>query len=207
MKPARIILTFLLLTFTSLCSISQDISEENAVLIGGPCEGCEAIFEYGDQKLTSMDTLPDFNQAKEKLKVTGTIYQHDRKTPAEDVILYIHHTDVEGIYPKKGDETGWGQRHGYLRGWIKTDRDGKYTFYTQKPGSYNQNPAHIHPIILEPDGRYYWIDEYLFKGDPLLTTSGHEERGGSGIVELEKKNNILVAERNIILGLNIPGYE
>lgn len=206
MKPARIILTFLLLTFTSLCSMSQDISEENAMLIGGRCEGCEAVFEYGDQTLSPVDTLPDFNQAKEKLKVTGTIYQHDGETFAEDVILFIYQTDAEGVYPTKGDETGWAQRQGYLRGWIKTDHDGEYTFYTQKPGSYGQNPAHIHTIVLEPDGKYYWIDDYLFKGDPLLP-SNHEQRGGSGIVELKQENDLLVAERDIILGLNVPGYE
>jgi protocatechuate 3,4-dioxygenase beta subunit len=31
-------------------------------------------------------------------------------------------------------------------------------------------------------------------------------RGGSGIVILEEINNLLVGERNITLGLNIPNY-
>ena len=69
--------------------------EEKAV--GGPWEGCEAIYEYGNKKLLPSDTLPDFESGGEKLKITGTIYQADGKTPAADVILYIYHTNADGI--------------------------------------------------------------------------------------------------------------
>jgi len=34
--------------------------ELNAKLVGGPCEGCEAVFEYGHKKLFSIDTFPSF---------------------------------------------------------------------------------------------------------------------------------------------------
>ena len=177
-------------------------------LVGGPCEGCEAVFEYGDRKLTPTDTLPGFEEQKPKLKITGTIYKKDGKTPAEDVILYIYHTNRDGVYPSRGDEEGWARRHGYIRGWIKTAADGKYTFYTFKPGSYSSNPAHIHPIILEPNGKYYYIDEYRFKRDPNLedVSAYIDKRGGTGIVELWKSDGILVAKRDIILGKNINGY-
>lgn len=182
-------------------------------LVGGPCEGCEAIFEYGDKSLTPVDTLPDFDDPGPKLKVTGTVYQKDRKTPAADVILYIYHTNQKGIYPTKGDETGWARRHGYIRGWIKTDADGKYTFYTLKPGTYPSRsaPAHIHAILLEPNGKYYWIESYHFDDDPLLTESDRSPvspRGGrSGVLTLRKNGELLVGERHIILGSNIPNYE
>jgi protocatechuate 3,4-dioxygenase beta subunit len=33
-----------------------------------------------------------------------------------------------------------------------------------------------------------------------------ENRGGNGIVTLEKKDNLLLCKRDIILGLNIPNY-
>lgn len=206
MPTVKIVFPFLLLCFFTSIGISQDISEQNSVLVGGPCEGCEAVFEFGDRPLSPVDTLPEFEQTDEKLKVTGTVYLPDGKTPAEDVILYIHHTNAEGVYPTRGDESGWGRRHGYLRGWIKTEANGKYTFYTQKPGSYSQNPTHIHPTILEPNGRYYYIAEYLFEGDPNLK-NGWGNRGGPGVVTLKRENDLLVAERDIILGLNVPGYE
>lgn len=189
------------------------ISDINSqTLVGGPCEGCEAIFEYGSKALSEVDTMPGFNSNGSRLKLTGKIYKNDGKTPAGDVILYIYHTNQKGIYEKRGDETGWGRRHGYMRGWIKTDSEGKYTFYTIKPGSYpnSKEPAHIHGIILEPNGYYYWIDEWQFKDDPLLKINNEREdkaRGGSGIVELKSEENILTAERDIVLGKNVPGYK
>lgn len=206
MNTAKIVFSYLLLSIFSSTGISQEISEQNSVLVGGPCEGCEAVFEFGERPLSPVDTLPGFEQAEKKLKVTGTIYRPDGKTPAKGIILYIHHTNAQGVYPTRGNETGWAQRHGYLRGWIRTETDGRYTFYTLKPGSYSRNPAHIHPLILEPDGKYYYIDEYLFEGDPYLE-NGWGNRGGAGVVKLKQENDLYVVERDIILGLNVPGYE
>jgi protocatechuate 3,4-dioxygenase beta subunit len=206
-------LTILVLTiFISSCAISQSQNQDAARLVGGPCEGCEAIFEFGDRSLTSVDTLPDFNDQGRKIKVAGTIYQNDGTTPAKGVVLYIYHTDQNGVYAVKGGETGWAIRHGYIRGWVKTDKDGKYTFYTLEPGVYpnRTSPAHIHPTILEPSGKYYWLGSYHFEGDSLLTDSDINPdfpRGGSsGLLTLKKEGDIWVGARDIILGKNIPDY-
>jgi len=119
MNTVKTILPIVLLFFFSTLGLCQNSSMQNAELVGGPCEGCEAVFEFGDQELTPVDTLPDFGNPGPKLKVTGTIYQPDGKTPAPNVILYVYHTNQEGIYATRGDETGWAKRHGYIRGWIK----------------------------------------------------------------------------------------
>ena len=168
-------------------------------------------FEYGNRELSPTDTLPGYERAEMKLKVTGTIFKAESTTPAAGVILHIYHTNQKGIYPTRGDEKGWARRHGYIRGWMKTGTDGKYTFYTLKPASYPSRtaPAHIHPIILEADGRYYWISEYLFDYDPLVTSevrSQDRDRGGKGIVMLRKEGELLIAKRDIVLGKNVPGY-
>jgi protocatechuate 3,4-dioxygenase beta subunit len=211
MKHSFIIL-FLALLLSSPAG-SQQPKGNDVRLVGGPCEGCEAVFEYGDKHLTAMDTLPDFNDEGQKIKITGTIYQADGKTPAEGVILYIYHTDQNGIYATRGGETGWGKRHGHIQGWIKTGKDGRYAFYTLKPGIYSSRSAsaHIHPIILEPDGKYYWLGSYHFEGDPLLTgkeVSPKSPRGGSsGLLSLRKEGNLWVGERDIVLGKNVPDYE
>ncbi len=181
-------------------------------LVGGRCEGCEAIDEYGDKKLTRTDTLPDFNIPGPKMVIFGTVFKKDGKTPAPGVILYIYHTDQSGVYAKKGDETGWAKRHGYIRGWIKTNQIGEYRFYTNRPGAYPNRsaPEHIHITVKEPEINEYWIDSFNFDDDPLLTPSARnkkQKRGGSGIIELRSNaQGLLECKRDIILGFNIPNY-
>ncbi len=181
-------------------------------IVGGGCEGCEAIYEYGDKKLTPTDTLPEYENNEPKLKITGTVFKNDGKTPAENVILYIYHTNRNGIYETKGDETGWAKRHGFIRGWVKTDKNGQYTFYTFRPGAYpdGSEPEHIHLTVKEPNKNEYYLDDYLFEDDLLLTQQTRKKlknRGGSGIMKPKVKNGILAIERNITLGKNIPNYE
>ena len=195
-------------------SNSQKPETKNAgPWVGGQCEGCEAIHEspvpFG--QLNAVDTLPGFSEGGPRMEISGIVYQLDGKTPAKDVVIYIYHTDLKGNYPTKGGETGWGRRHGYLRGWIKTDEKGTYRFYTLRPASYpnSNNPQHIHVTVKEPDKNEYWIDEYQFTDDPLLTKQmirSEHKRGGSGIVLPVNENGILKVNRNIILGMNVPDY-
>ena len=213
-----IVLTAIVITalYSSGCSQATNqkkSNENNNVHVGGKCEGCEAIYEspIPFEKLSWIDTLPDFNETGPRLEISGTIYQVDGKTPAKDVVLYIYHTDQTGHYSVKGNETGWGKRHGYIRGWIRTNEKGQYKFYTLLPAAYpgRRDPAHIHPVIKEPNKNEYWIDEYLFDDDPLLTKEERNKSrqyGGQGIIKLKKENGMLVGNRDIILGLNIPDY-
>lgn len=182
-------------------------------LVGGPCEGCEAVLEYGTAPLTATDTFPAFDEPGQKIKLSGTVYRSDGRTPAPDVVLYLYHTDQSGHYTAREGDTGWARRHGYRRLWVKTGPDGKYTFYTLQPGVYPDRAAaaHIHPTVLEPNGAYYYIESYLFEGDTLITEAERHPaapRGGhSGIVSLTPEGDILAGTRDIILGRNIPGYE
>jgi protocatechuate 3,4-dioxygenase beta subunit len=180
--------------------------------VGGGCEGCEALFQYGDKILKDADTLPLFAITEPKLKLSGKVYQSDGKTPASNVILYIYHTDRTSIYPKDGEEKGWAKRHGFLRGWAKINSSGVYTFYTFRPASYpdRTEPEHIHLIIKEPGKTAYYLDDFVFEDDPILTSEKRAKlsnRGGSGIVKPRVENGIWVLQREIILGLNIPDYD
>ncbi len=185
---------------------------------GGPCEGCEAIFEcpVPFDSLTMFAWLPDWDQNSErKIAINGVVYKADGITPAPGVIIYIYHTDQTGVYPKKGDEKGWAKRHGYLRGWMKTNEKGEYKFFTLRPAAYpSENfPAHIHIIIKEPGKTPYWIDDYLFDDDPYLTGSERQKlqnRGGSGILHFYHSSSgksPYKSERHIYLGKNIPGWK
>jgi len=203
------ILIFILTTTSCQSQTKRNISSK---IVGGPCEGCEAIFEYGNKKLTVIDTLPSYIENEPKLKIEGTIFKKDGITPAENVILYIYHTNRNGIYERKGNEKGWAKRHGFIRGWVKTDNTGNYTFYTFRPAAYpdSREPEHIHMTVKEQNKNEYYIDDIIFIDDPKLTNSKKQNlknRAGSGIVELKTEDGILTVKRNIILGLNIPNYD
>ena len=65
--------------FLVLSCQSQTKKDDKKRIAGGSCEGCEAIYEYGNKKLSSTDTLPKFNEAYQKLKIEGTIFLKDGK--------------------------------------------------------------------------------------------------------------------------------
>ncbi|GAB3907114.1 hypothetical protein GCM10028803_40610 [Larkinella knui] len=187
-------------------------------MIGGAFENREYMYQGMPDQIASTDTSPGWGQAGQKLVITGTIYRIDGKTPAPEVVLYYYHTTIEGRYVHKPGEkrtmlpNALGQTHGYIRGWVKTDKSGKYTIYTVRPGTYpsRDEPAHIHLTIKEPaiDTPYY-IDEFIFDDDQLLTPAKRkklENRGGSGILRVLVSDNLQIAEHNIILGLHVPNY-
>lgn len=202
-------LFFILALLLTACSSESSNAQSSEKQVGGRCEGCEAIYEYGEKKLGSVDTLTSFNTGRPKMKLSGTVYQNDGKTPARDVIVYAYHTDREGRYA--GGNGKWGKRHGSLRGWVKTGVDGQYAFYSVRPASYPNSkiPAHIHLTVKEPGVKEYYIDAVEFTDDAYLTEkhqNEQEDRGGSGIVTPVKKEGYWLVERDIILGKNIPAY-
>lgn len=185
----------------------------NERTVGGPCEGCEALLDFKDKKLNATDTLPNFYENSPKLHLSGTVFQKDGKTPAKNVIIYIYHTDREGIYSKSENPKGWESRHGMYRGWVKTEIDGRYDFYTFRPAAYPGNtlPQHIHMTIKEPNTIPYYIDDIFFDDDPNLSDrirNSDGKRGGSGIVVPSKSihEDIYEIRRDIFLGKNIPNY-
>lgn len=200
----RLLILVIITSFSIACSTAQERK------VGGPCEGCEALFEYGNKPLNPVDTLPGFDTAKEKIKLSGTVYKSDGKTPAEDIIIYVYQTNQKGIYPKKGSETGWAKRHGYIRGWVKTNQHGQYTFFTFRPASYPNSTVaqHIHMTVKEPETIPYYIDEIQFTDDPhYKKRNASNYRGGSGLIKLmESDQGLLVAERDVVLGKHIPNY-
>ena len=180
--------------------------------VGGPCEGCEAIYEYGTHVLNEVDTLAGFLSSQQQLKISGIIYKRDGKTPASDVLLYVYQTNEKGVYPQQKGAKGWEKRHGYIRGWIKTNAKGEYTLYTFRPASYPNTtiPQHIHITVKETDKNEYYLDDFYFDDDPNLTDKIRNRknfRGGSGIIKLTENNSMHEATRDFILGLNIPNYD
>ena len=166
------------------------------------------IYDYSELHLNNTDSIPDFASKKDKLMITGTIYQSDGVTPAKDVILYISQPDENGFYDLKKSN---GKRYVNHRGWVKTDADGRYTFYTFIPGNFinNRELKHIHPTIKEPGKPEYELDAILFDNDPFLSKSCRKrlaKKGIDSILNPEKTESMFVATKDIILQSNVEEY-
>ena len=150
---------------------------------------------------------PKFDLATEKdkgdlMKIGGTVYQADGKTPAANTLIYLYHTDTEGYYGRTSNE----HKHGRYRGWMLTNRDGRYAFVTIKPAPYPEQrwAAHIHMTVTTPTAREDWIDSILFEGDRLINSHERTEAGRRGgfnpIVTLKKGDGgLYYATRDIQL--------
>jgi protocatechuate 3,4-dioxygenase beta subunit len=145
------------------------------------------------------------NEPGERLLLQGTVFKPDGRTPAPNVVIYIHQTNAAGRYAGGSNESEWSSRHGQLRGWLKTGADGRYEVTTIKPGQYpdRPSPAHIHLTVLEQGKDPYWIDDVVFDGAPGVDAEYRreaEKRGGAGIVRLEPEpSGGWLAKRDIIL--------
>lgn len=169
------------------------------------CEGCDHALEADPDKLDWFTRIASPDEPGEPLVITGIVYQTDGKTPASGVVIYAHHTDINGYYPGGGPEFQNSARDGRLRAWLRTGEDGRYRFETIKPAPYPSltMPAHIHLYIAEPGRRTYYIDDVVFADDPLVDAkyrAAQELRGGSGIVELIRDDGgRWLAQRDITL--------
>ncbi|MCB0662576.1 MAG: hypothetical protein KDC24_07545 [Saprospiraceae bacterium] len=165
------------------------------------CEWCGCNEAPEDIGYTT--TIAPFGEPGTPLELSGTVYLEDGITPASDVIIYAYHTNAKGLYAKKGDETGNGLRHGYLRGWVKTNEQGQYKFRTIKPAPYptREEPAHIHMTLKAPGYPEYWIQSTLFKGDPLISPEDYDIlETNPHIIEFTKgEDGILRGKRDIII--------
>lgn len=188
------------------------------VQVGGAFENAEWTYEGIPKVVNTTDTSAGWTQDGQKILLTGIVYAIDGKTPVPDVLLYYYQTNTEGRYVHIPEVKGsmppnaQGQTHGYIRGWVKSDAAGRYAIYTVRPGTYpaNDEPAHIHMTIKEPNHlSEYYIDDVVFDDDRLVTSARRkrmENRGGSGVLRLTQEGDMYVGERDIILGLHIPGY-
>lgn len=201
----------ILISLLYLQCVAQDSSPKSIPHVGGPCQDCEAIYDYGSTTLMDIDTVPGYKDYKPELILSGTVYQVDEKTPAAGIIIYAYQTNPDGIYASEGNEKDWARRHGVHRAWVKTNESGEYKFYTFLPGSYpnSEEPAHIHLTVKESELNEYYIDNVLFDSDPYLSKSFRSklaDRGGPAIGTPRNINGTLHVKRDIILGKNIPNY-
>lgn len=175
-------------------------------LIGGPCEDCQIVYHGMPDRIESETRLVPKDEPGEPLVVSGVVRDLSGK-PVPGIIVYVHHTNAVGIYPRA--ET----RHGRIRGWAQSDSSGAYRFETIRPGSYPNSdiPQHIHFHIVEPGRALYWIGDINFDDDPLVTENLKKGlspgRGGYGLCHPTKdKDGVWHVSRDVVLGQGIEGY-
>src|SRR5262245_6259182 len=136
------------------------------------------------------------------LIVSGTIYSPDGRTPLEGIKLFVYQTDATGVY---SSSVNGDHRNTRIHGQMTTNAQGRYEFRTIRPASYpgTKNPAHIHAYVSGPGYPEYWIDEYHFDDDPLVTDEMRQRTSNvtgafSPIIKTTKaKDGILRATRDI----------
>ena len=108
--------------------------------------------------------LAPSSEPGERLRVEGLVFAPDGTTPVEGAIVYAYQTDATGRYSTPPARTP------RLRGFMKTDREGRFSYDTIRPGSYpgGRNPAHVHHQVWGAGYPAQWASDLLFDGDPLV---------------------------------------
>jgi protocatechuate 3,4-dioxygenase beta subunit len=196
-----------ILHFCLVCFISANYSiyaQDSAEFSENNFENiiADTFFDYNEEQINNIDTIPGFESKDNKLKIYGTIYKSDGITPAKDVILYIEQADENGNFDLRKEN---GIRYVHNRGYVKTDANGNYTFYTYVPGNdrrYNQMQQ-LFPMIKEPSKPEYEIATFLFDEDPLLSKLCRKRLTKKGdvsrILKLKKEDGLFVTQKDIKL--------
>jgi protocatechuate 3,4-dioxygenase beta subunit len=198
--------TLAVLPLLSACSVGTVAQGESSVLaklrrnalpIGGEWSG--AIEAPAD--VSWRTELPVTKGDGDRIRIAGTVFASDGKTPSPNTLIYFYHTDKFGIYGR-GNE----HKHGRYRGWLLTDEKGRYEFSSIRPASYpnSTQSQHIHMTVTTLDKREDWIDSILFEGDRFITSRERQESGKRGgfqpIVTLTKgSDEIMTATRDILI--------
>jgi protocatechuate 3,4-dioxygenase, beta subunit len=106
------------------------------------------------------------------LVIHGRAFAADGTTPLGGAIVFAYHTDREGHYDKPG-----APAHSWrLKGWAKTDADGRFEFATIRPAPYpgRKVEAHVHLTLFAADGKRYHAGGLLFADDPLVSAAERE---------------------------------
>lgn len=140
------------------------------------------------KNLAHILTIPPPANPGQRMELRGRVLKSDGRTPAPEVIVYFHHTDGRGNYPRPAGSRPreWIYWHGSNRGWLKSDAKGNYVLKTTQPAPYprGRTPAHIHAYGLALGSRQgVTFPGILFAGDPYLTTRDE------GIVRLAPDRN------------------
>jgi protocatechuate 3,4-dioxygenase, beta subunit len=145
--------------------------------LGAAPSGSSALGDGPCAVATSSITIAGQEEPGRRMVVSGQVFLPDGRTPAAGIIMFAWHTDVNGLYSP--DHSVF---HPRLRGWMKTDVQGRYEYRTIRPEPYPQrtNPAHVHVQFWGPGVPAQAGEELLFADDPLIKAEDRKRSAGLG---------------------------
>ncbi len=152
----------------ALIPIRQSLSE-----ITGPVYGHDSLHPI-DADLTR-NAVKTAEPIGERIVVTGRVLDEDGR-PQPNTLVEIWQANSAGRYIHVSDQHAAPLDPNFLGGGrCVTDSEGRYRFYTIKPGAYPWanhanawRPAHIHFSLFGPSLVTRLVTQMYFPGDPLL---------------------------------------
>lgn len=183
--------------------------------VGRAGDDAEAMFAGIPEHPGTSARIAPIDEGGEPLVIEGVVRDAAGR-PVAGIVIYAHHTNRFGIYPRHPDfpRGSVARRHGRLRGWVRTDEQGRYRFETIRPAGYPllSAPAHVHMQVLEPGRCTYAIDDLVFDDDSRLdaayrSSSARAGAGGSGLTKpVRDEHGRWLVRRDIGLGAHIAHY-
>lgn len=170
----------LLVTTTSVAAQDQEF-----------IRALERAQEARPATLASSARIAPADEPGTPLVIHGRAFAADGRTPLADAIVFAYHTDRNGLYDRPGTTHSWR-----LRGWAKTDADGRFEFTTIRPGAYPGTTIaeHVHFNVFTPSGERYHGGELNFADDTLVSASeraASEKAGEFGHVRtIRREGNV-----------------
>jgi protocatechuate 3,4-dioxygenase beta subunit len=136
---------------------------------------------YGHESVGALDADLTKNGAKdgepqgERIVVTGRVLD-ERGRPVPNTLIEIWQANAAGRYIHSADQHAAPLDPNFFGGGrCVTDSEGRYRFYTIKPGAYpwgnhfnGWRPNHIHFSLFGPSYLTRLVTQMYFPGDPLL---------------------------------------
>lgn len=137
--------------------VAQDVEYQKAL---------ERAQKQRPASLTSTARIAPTTEPGTSLVIRGQLLNVNG-SPAADAVIFAYHTDREGLYDRREN----GPHSWRLRGWVQTDREGRFTFETIRPGSYpnSNNPPHVHFTAYLASGERYHAGELQMAMQPKST--------------------------------------